>query len=170
MKKAITIVIVILAIIVGSTAYLNMQTVETKKELEENALFVIKENGNEIATIDMKTIISLGETDFNANLKKSGEDPIAYTYTGVLLKKVFEEYGVNLEDKSAVVVKAIDGYTVAVDVEKVLEEDNVYLTYMREGESLGNRENGGKGPYQTIVSKDPFSQYWCKYALEADAQ
>ncbi|WZL72375.1 hypothetical protein QBE52_14945 [Clostridiaceae bacterium 35-E11] len=170
MKKYITIVVMVLTIIVGITAYLNMKTVAVKKDLEENALFVIKENGKEIAAIDMKTIKSLGESKFEAKLKKSGEDPTPYTYTGVLLKKIFENYEVELKNKSAVVVKAIDGYTVAVDIEKVLADDNVYLTYMREGEGLGNKEDGGSGPYQMIISKDPFSQYWCKFALEADAQ
>lgn len=170
MNKKITIIVAVLAAIVGITAFLNLKSVEVKKELQENAKFILKENGKEIATLDMKEIRTLGETEFEANLKKDGKDPIPYTYTGVPLKNIFEKYGVSLEDKSAVVVAAIDGYTVAVDIDKILEDDNVYLAYMREGESIGNRENGGKGPYQMIISKDQFSQHWCKYAVEADAK
>ncbi len=170
MKSKITIIVVILVIIVGVTAFLNMETVKTNKKLEEEAMFKITENGEEKGILKMNEIRKLGETEFKANLKKSGKDPIEYTYTGVPLKNIFKECVVSLEGKSAVIVKAIDGYTVAVSIEKVLQDDNVYLAYMREGESIGNRENGGKGPYQMIISKDKFSQYWCKFAIEADVQ
>lgn len=170
MKRKITLVIIILAAIVSVTAYMNLKTVEVKKELQENAEFVIKDNGKEIAKFNMKEIRALGETEFSANLKTNGKEPIPYTYTGVSLKNLFEKYGVDIKDKSALIVTSIDGYTVAVDINKVLEDDNVYLAYMREGESLGNREDGGKGPYQMIISKDKFSQHWCKFAVEADAK
>ncbi|SKC49268.1 molybdopterin-dependent oxidoreductase [Maledivibacter halophilus] len=170
MNKKITIIVVILVAIVGITSYLNLKSVEVKKELQEDAKFIIKENGKEVATLDMKEIRTLGEREFKANLKKDGKDPIPYTYTGVPLKNIFEKYNISLEDKSAVIVSAVDGYTVAVDLNKVLEEDNVYLAYMREGQSIGNRENGGKGPYQMIISKDQFSQHWCKFAVEADVK
>lgn len=170
MKKKIALAIIILAVIVGVTAHLNLKTVEVKKELEENAEFIIKDNGKEIAKFNMKEIRSLGEIDFSANLKTNGKEPIPYTYTGVSLKKLFEKHEINLKDKSAIIVTSIDGYTVAVDINKVLEDDNVYLAYMREGEALGNREDGGKGPYQMIISKDKFSQHWCKFAVEADAK
>ncbi len=168
MKRKIILMIVILASIVGVTAYMNRRAVEVKKELQENAEFVIKDNGREIAKLNMKEIRGLGEIEFGANLKTSGKEPIAYKYTGVPLKKLFEKFEIDLKGKSAVIVSAVDGYTVAVDIDKVLEEDNVYLAYMREGEPLGNREDGGKGPYQMIISKDKFSQYWCKFAIEAD--
>ncbi len=170
MKSKITIIIVVLAIIVGVTAYLNMDTVKSKKQLEEEAMFKVLENGKEVTVFNMGEIRELGEKEFKANLNTSGEDPIEYSYTGVPLKKIFIEAGVKLEDKSAIVVKAIDGYTVAVSIDKVLQDDNVYLAYMKEGKPLGNRENGGKGPYQMIISKDKFSQHWCKFAIEADIQ
>ncbi|MCT4564679.1 MAG: molybdopterin-dependent oxidoreductase [Maledivibacter sp.] len=170
MNRKITLVIIILAVIVGSTAYMNLKTVEVKKELQENAEFVIKENGKEIAKLNMKEIRTLGETEFSANLKTNGKEPIRYTYTGVPLKNLFEKYGVDIKEKSTLVVTAIDGYTVAVEIDKILEDDNVYLAYMREGKSIGNREDGGKGPYQMIISKDKISQHWCKFAVEADVK
>ncbi len=170
MKSKITLAIIILALIVGVTGFINLKSVEVKKDLEENSRFVIKEKGKEVATLDMKEVRSLGETEFKANLKKSGKDPVRYNYTGVPFKNILMKYNINLDDKSAIVFTAIDGYTVAVEIEKILEDDNVYLVYMRDGDTLGNKENGGNGPYQMIISKDPFSQYWCKFAIEADVQ
>jgi len=169
-KSKITLAIIILALIVGVTGFINLKSVEVKKDLEENSRFVIKEKGKEVATLDMKEVRSLGETEFKANLKKSGKDPVRYNYTGVPFKNILMKYNINLDDKSAIVFTAIDGYTVAVEIEKILEDDNVYLVYMRDGDTLGNKENGGNGPYQMIISKDPFSQYWCKFAIEADVQ
>lgn len=170
MKSKIALAIIVLAVIVGITGFINLKSVEVKKDLEENSRFVIKEKGKEIAVLDMNEIRSLGEEEFSANLKKSGKEPIPFNYTGVLFKNILKKYNINLDNKSAIIFTAIDGYTVAVEIEKILEDDNVYLAYMREGESLGNRENGGSGPYQMIISKDPFSQYWCKFAIEADVQ
>ncbi|WP_432402569.1 molybdopterin-dependent oxidoreductase [Wukongibacter sp. M2B1] len=170
MKSKIALVIIVLTLIVGVTAFINLKSVEVKKDLEENSKFVIKENGEEVVVLNMKEISSLGEKDFKANFKKNGKEAVSFNYTGVPFKNILNKYNISLDDKSAIIFTAIDGYTVAVEIEKILEDNNVYLTYMKEGELLGNKENGGSGPYQMIISKDPFSQYWCKFAIEADVQ
>lgn len=128
------------------------------------------EDGKEIKQYDLNTIKSLGEITFNANLKSNGKDPIPYEYTGVPLKNLFLDAGLSLDNKDAVIVTAADGYSVAIEIGKVLEDDNVYIAYLREGEPLGTKEEGGNGPYQIIISKDAFSQYWCKFALTAEAK
>ncbi len=169
-KKILIFVVAALVVIIGIFAFLNKDSVAEKKSLNNDAIFIIKENGEEVQSFDMEEIRSLGESNFKANLKTSGKDPIEYEYTGVLLKNVFEEAGVSLEGKDAVVMTAADGYATSVEMKKVLADDNVYVAYMREGESIGTKEEGGKGPYQIIISKDQFSQYWCKYALSAEAK
>ncbi|MTI68452.1 MAG: hypothetical protein FH753_17875 [Firmicutes bacterium] len=169
-KKLIGLVIAILIIIVSVTAYINKKDIEDKLTLQREATFIIKNEGKEITRYNMEEIRSLGEEEFNANLNKDGKEPIAYSYTGVLLKKLFKEKGIKLKDKSTVIVRATDGYTVAIPIKKVLQEGNVYIAYMKEGKPIGTREEGGKGPYQIIISKDKFSQHWCKYALEAEVK
>lgn len=163
-------IIVVLAVILGITGVLNRGAAEAKSLLNENAVFKVLVNGEEVAIRNMAEIQALGEVDFDANLKKSGKDPITYEYSGVLLKTILEDAGVDLTDAKGVVVSAVDGYAVSVTMEKILTEDNVYLAYKRNGELIGTREEGGKGPYQMIISKDLFSQFWCKYALTADVQ
>ncbi len=118
----------------------------------------------------MTEIQSIGEVDFTATLDTSNSDPEDFQYTGVLLKNIFSHAGITLEGREAIVVSAADGYTVAIPMDKFMADDNVYLAYKKEGELIGTREEGGKGPYQMIVSKDQFSQFWCKYALSADLQ
>lgn len=170
MKKYIPLIVGILVVIVGITAYLNMKNAQSLIALEAQAEFAVYAS-DQVAKIYTSTDIQEMEaTDFQANLKKNGKDPVVYTYTGVLLRHIIENAGITLEDQSSIVVTAVDGYTVAYDVAKVMEEDNIYLAYLREGQPLGNKESKGSGPFMVIVSKDPFSQNWSKYAVEARVQ
>ena len=169
-NKVILGIIVILAVILGVTGFLNRGATAEKAALNDNAIFKVMINGEEVASRNMVEIQALGEVNFEANLKTSGKDPIPYVYSGVLLKTILEDAGVDLSNAKGVVVSAVDGYAVSITMEKIMSKDNVYVAYQREGDLIGTREEGGKGPYQMIVSKDAFSQYWCKYALSADVQ
>lgn len=169
-NKWIVMIIMALAVVLVISGRLNRDAAATKAKLNEDAVFIVMENGEEAATWHMAEIQAMGETDFDANLKTNGKDPIPYIYTGVLLKTIIEESGVDLTDAKGIVVTAADGYAVSVTMDKLMEDDNVYLAYMREGDLIGTREEGGKGPYQMIISKDQFSQFWCKYALSVDVQ
>ena len=169
-SKLVVGIIVMLAVIIAVAAYFNRENVADKKALIENAEFIVYDNGQEVVRYDMQEISEMGETTFKANLKTSGKAPIPYEYTGVMLKNILAEAGISLEGKSSVIVSAADGYVVAVDIDKVLDENNVYLAYRREGELIGTKDSGGKGPYQMIISKDQFSQHWCKYAISAEVK
>ena len=169
-NKWIVMIIMGLAVVLVITGRLNRDVAATKAKLNEEAVFIVMESGQEAASWHMGEIQAMGESDFEANLKTNGKDPIPYSYTGVLLKTIIEESGLDLSDAKGVVVTAADGYAVTVTMEKLMADDNVYLAYMREGQLIGTREEGGKGPYQMIISKDKFSQYWCKYALSVDVQ
>ena len=169
-KNAKMLILIIGLLIVISTIaiVMNKEDVEEKSELNENAIFIIMEDDVEIASYNMSQIKEIGEKSIVATLDTSTSEPEDFEYTGVLLKNVFTHAGVSLVDKEAVIVAAVDGYTIAISMEKLMDEDNVYIVYKKEGELLGTREEGGKGPYQIIIIKDQFSQYWCKYALSAN--
>lgn len=168
--KILISVILVLVIISAVAIMMNKDNVKAKKELNDNAVFILMDKGEEIASYNMTEIQAIGEADFTATLDTSNTDPEDFQYTGVLLKNVFEHAGISLEGREAVIVSAVDGYTVALPMDKFMEDDNVYLAYKKEGELIGTREEGGKGPYQMIISKYQFSQFWCKYAVSADIQ
>lgn len=172
MKKRHNIIIIVivsvLVVVIGITAYLNKDTAANKTQLNNDAIFKVMENGEEIKSYNMSQIQILGEVKFYADLKSDGTDAVKYLYTGVPLINILEDAGVNIDGKEAAIVSAIDGYIVSVSMDKVLNENNVYLTYMRGDELLGTREGGGDGPYQLIISKDKFSQFWCKYAYSVE--
>lgn len=162
--KVITLVLTVLAVIVLGLAWVSKDSLEEKKILNNEAIFAVVQGDITIKSYNMTEIAALGEVTFDANLKSSGQDPIAHTYTGVLLKSILEDAGIPLSEGGNAIVSAIDGYVVAVANEKLMAEDNVYLAYKMDGVLIGTREEGGDGPYQMIISKDKFSQYWCKYA------
>ncbi|AOY76271.1 molybdopterin-dependent oxidoreductase [Clostridium formicaceticum] len=170
MKKFIPIAIAVLIIIVGISAYLNRGYVKDKQTMVENASIVLKEDDEEIDVVDLAWIEDLQPIEFKANLKSSGKDPVEHSYKGVALRKVLESKNLSLEDKQQINIRSIDGYTVALGVQEVLEEDNVYIAYERNGEPLGRKEEGGSGPYQIILRKDPFSQRWAKFVVEVELQ
>ena len=164
----IIIIIAVLAIALGVTAYLNMGNISEKKALQENAILAIKSGDKELAEVNMELITGLGEEEFKANLKKSGKPPVEHSYTGVPMKNLFAELEIDTANITTVVLKAIDGYSSALTLDEVMEDDNVYIVYKMDGESLGNAENGGDGPYLALIRKDPYSQRWCKLLTEID--
>lgn len=159
------IAIVLVAIVFG---VLNSRNLEQRVSLQENAEILLKVDGDNPIVVTMSDIQELGLEEFKANLKKNGKAPVEYTYSGVLLKNVIESKGINLTGRTHIEVQAVDGYTSAIPMEKVLEDGNVYVAVMREGIPLEGREDDGPGPYQIIISKDKFSQYWCKWAIEVN--
>lgn len=166
--KILIAIIAILLVVSIISVILNKDNVAEKKDLNDNAIFIVMENGEEVASYNMSQIKEIGEKTFTATLDTSTTEPEDYEYTGVLLKEIFIHAGISLENKEAVIVSAVDGYTVAVPFDKFMDDDNVYIAYKKEGKLIGTREDGGKGPYQMIISKDQFSQYWCKFAVSAD--
>lgn len=166
-SRNITIIVIVLALIVGVFALINRNMMEDKIEVHENAEVIIKGDGEEVK-LNLAEIKELGEEEFTADLKSSGNPAEEHTYTGVPLKAILKEANIDLEEGMQVIAKAIDGYTVAMDSEEVLDEDNVYLAYKIDGEGLGSKEDGGSGPYQVILRKDQFSQRWCKHVVEIE--
>lgn len=170
MKKIIAIILLLLITAVGVTAYLNRGYIEDKQAMVENSSILIKDEGEEVGVIDLGLIKDLEPIEFEVNLKSSGKDPEEHTYKGVALKKLLAFKDQSLESKKQVVIRSIDGYTIALSAEEVSEEDNVYVVYERDGEPLGKKEEGGSGPYQIILRKDSFSQRWAKFVVEVELQ
>lgn len=161
-------VVTVLVIVVGVMAILNSSSIRQRKEQQDSACIIIKKDGEEIASIDMKYISSIGEVDFQADLDTSETDPEEHQYSGVPLIKVLDSLEISLDGVEAATAKALDGYTVAFDISEVKDEENMYIVYKIDGQNLKNKSQGGSGPYQIIVRKDPYSQRWCKFVMEID--
>lgn len=157
MLKKIIVIMAILSIVIVVGGCTKDEKVDYNLDFE--ATFKVM-NGTDETVFDLAEIRELGEVEFTATLDTSDSDPIEYNYVGVLLKDIYKEANVTITETSMVVIEAEDGYKVVLEGSKVLEDDNVYLAYVMNGEAL----DSNSGPLQTIVSKDQFSKFWCKFA------
>lgn len=166
-KNTIIIIIVVLVLVVGVFAYLNRDLIADKKEINESAEVLIR--GQDVEKqFTLDEVRKLGEKEFTADLKSSGNPSEEHTYTGVPVKNLFEQAGIDIKEQEQVTIRSVDGYTIALSSEDILDDDNVYIAYKIDGDSLGTREDGGSGPYQIIIRKDPFSQRWAKFVVEIE--
>lgn len=166
-NRTIGAIIVILIIIMGVFAFMNREIVKDVQEAQENREIIVKDDQGETKLI-FDDIVQLDEEEFTATLDTSDTDPEEQSYTGIPLIKVIEKAGITIEDKNQIIVRGIDGYTVAFGTQELMDKDNLYLAYKHNGKFLKSKREGGSGPYQIIARKDQFSQRWCKFVVEIE--
>ncbi len=167
--KKIGIIVFILLVAVGVTAWLNSGDLEEKKRSQEDAVLLLVQGENE-TEIQFEDILALPQNEFDAVLRSSGKAPVDTSYKGVQLKDILTAAGMNVAEISAVTTIAVDGYTVALTGEEIRVDDNVYVVYERDQEDLGTRESGGSGPYQLVIRLDEFGQRWNKYLMRIEVE
>lgn len=145
--------------------FLNKNTLAQRKELLENAQVLIKWEQDQIK-VGLADIESVGTTEFEAILDTSTTKPVIKDYTGVQLYKLMNSTGIDLNEYKMLIITGADGFSVAYTIEEVLAEGNVYLAFKEDDEYLGGYEDGGTGPFQTIVISDTFSNRRCKWVVE----
>ncbi|MBT9159086.1 MAG: hypothetical protein AAGB97_06680 [Dehalococcoidia bacterium] len=167
-KQRIIAIVVVLAAIVGVTAYLNRGDLAERREAMEKGMFTVT-FGEVNIVYKMDDIKELGETGIKATLRGSGRTPVEYSFTGVPLRNLFiDRDDINIDTIERGVVRSVDGFAVAFTLAEMMAEDNIYIVYKVNGEPLGTREDGGTGPYRIIVRQDPFAMRWARYAVELE--
>ncbi len=167
--KKIYIIVLILAVAVGITAWLNRGDLEEKKRSQEDAILLLADADEEIE-IKFEDILELPQNEFDAVLRSSGKAPVDTSFKGVELHSIMSANGIDLTTVTQVVTISVDGYTVALSGDEVRALDNVYIVFERDGEDLGTREAGGSGPYQLVIRQDEFGQRWNKYLMRIEVQ
>ncbi|AOT69556.1 molybdopterin-dependent oxidoreductase [Geosporobacter ferrireducens] len=148
---------------------MNQPTIEAQKKLLENAALLLVDGDQEFV-ININDLKGIGEEVFEAVLDTSSTDPSLHTYHGVQLKNILTRYQIALEDKAVLILSGADSYAVAYGLEEVLADQNVYIAFMEDGNYLGSKENGGRGPYESIVVSDPFSNRRCKWLTKVEVR
>ncbi|MEL7646909.1 MAG: molybdopterin-dependent oxidoreductase [Sedimentibacter sp.] len=103
---------------------------------------------------------------FSAVVRSSGEKPVEAEFRGLEMTILLTSLGIDIHEASKITFSASDGYRVAMKTEEVMEPGNVYIAFERDGEAMRSKKQGGSGPYQLIIRKDPFSQRWVKHVDE----
>ena len=170
-NKSLLVIIFLLVVAVAILGYYNQSIIANKDQSMENPELVIKFKSENIGTVTLETIKSLGEESFKATLRSSGAPPEEHLYTGVPMKNILNFLDKSLLDKGKrIIVRALDGYTSVFYTKEVMEEKNVYLIYGQDGKALRSRKNRGNGPLMVVAAKDRFGQRWCKYVIEVDIE
>ena len=159
MKKSTAAVIAVLAALafcVAVLAVLNGRNAGTKKQLLDDAAFLIVANGAE-HKIAMEEFRSLGLREIQANYKKNGKAPEIRAYTGISFAEVLRHKQIELDGITKVIFTAADNYASALRLEETLDEENCFIVIDDEA-----------GPFRMILARDQFSQRWCSYLTEAE--
>lgn len=169
MNRTVLISLGVLVVAVCVFAYLNAADSEDRlRNQREAQIFVVA--GGDRTPVDFDAILKLEEYSFEATLRSSDGTVRDHTYGGVRMRDLLDHSGVDLAGAEQVITHAVDGYTVALSADEVLQEDNVYVVYMIDGEPMAPREDGGSGPYQLVIREDEFGQRWNKYLMEIEVR
>lgn len=170
MKKRAAIIISLIAVLlitIAITLNFNKISNEKQKEILSNAQIILKYDDNELLLT--KDNIIIYNENFEAVLDTSSAEPTTHIYTGVQLKDLLNNNSINFDNKT-IIIKAVDGYSVAYSQEEVSQDKNVYIAFMEDDKYLGSRDSGGRGPYESIVVSDIFSNRRCKWITEIEVK
>ncbi|MFW5896979.1 MAG: molybdopterin-dependent oxidoreductase, partial [Bacillota bacterium] len=151
MNKTIMISVLILAALVAVLAFVYTDDADDRRASQREAVIYVARDGERTGEIDFDTVMAQEQEEFAATLKSSDAPARDHDYAGVELRELLDNLEINLEDANQVIARAVDGYTVALEIEEVMKPQNVYVVHTIDGEPLKPREEGGNGPYQLVI-------------------
>ncbi len=169
-KKNIAILTIVILLITVIISYnLNKQSIEIQKELLNRANIILKYDNDEIM-LNMDIIQQSEVESFDAIFDTSTTDAKLCNYTGVQIKNILQNNNINVKNINAIIITGVDGYSVAYSKDEILTDRNVFIAYMENGKYLDSRENGGRGPYESIIVSDTFSNRRCKWITKIEVK
>ena len=126
---------------------------------EDIACMVIVQGERELAV----SFEELEQGAFSGELMDGKGDVTAHEYTGVLLRDLLEEKGIDPAGIAGVTVTSADNYSVTFTGEEVLQEDKVYAAVAADGTRIQGIDPGTDG-VQIIVFGDPNSRRCVRFA------
>lgn len=166
-NKAALIIISLLAVAFIVALSLGRDSTNKRMDLLAEAIIELVTN-EESMEIDLSDIEEVGAENFIGIFDSSTTDKSEHEYTGIEIRDLLGYKSIDLEDKKAVIVHGADGFSVAYSMDEIVNENNIYLVYMEDGTYLGGRESDGRGPYETIILSDTFSNRRCKWVVKIE--
>ena len=166
-NKGTLAIIVVLCILIPAViilAILHRGTMEERLELQAVGEFMIT-SSEETVSVSLADLLDIGAVEVTSSPRGERRD-----FTGVPLVRVFDRFGVDYSEARTVVFTSLDGFVTALTIAEVLDEENTFIVFEEDGEPLGTREEGGRGPYMVVVALDPFPNRWARYLMEVTLQ
>ena len=114
--------------------------------------------GEQTHTATMADILALSPGDVTA--RPRGEER---NYTGVSLSALFRRLGVNRTGADTVTFTSEDGFSAALTMTEAMDARNTFIVIAQDGQPLGTRDDGGRGPFMSVVTQDPFANRFVRY-------
>lgn len=171
-KKKRNIIVVSIFVLSIGLVILSLIVSKESKDRQASQLYetlMIVTNEEEIL-FDLDYLKEYEATHFTALIDTNDNDTIEGTFTGVPLIYILNDKRISLEGAEGITFIAADVYMTRVSIDEVMDEDNIYIVYERNGQPSGTMKDGGTGPIEMIIKKDVFSQRWCKYLMEIKIQ
>ncbi len=105
----------------------------------------------------------LDKGTFSGELTDGKGDVTHHQYTGILLRELLEQKGIDLARISCITVTSADHYSVEFTAEEVLQADKVYVAITADGEKIEGIDPGTDG-VQLIVFGDANSRRCVRFA------
>lgn len=166
MNKKSSLLIGLIALFTLLTLGLGLFHANQSSQIDEDILII--KTAQKTFKLSLDEIMAYDKTVFVANVKASGADPVESEFGGILLSELIMLQGIQLKGNETFTFKAIDGYQTNVSFEEVMQANNVYLVYERNGVKTANRANGGTGPLEIVIALDTFSQRWNKHLIQIE--
>lgn len=153
MKKQVKIALVIVfAVIVGILVFVNRNN---SVNSAENSIAIVVNGESE------NFEFSTSNSDFAAfdavMTKKNGES-FDKNYSGIQLKNIFSQAGIEISENTRISVICSDNYSVSLTAEEVLKDGNVWLVNQENGQPLSE----DSGNFMLVITMDEFSTRWAK--------
>ena len=165
--KSTIIIIVVLCVLIPAVvvlAIMHRANMEERLELQAAGEFLVTV-GEDTLNVSMSDLLSIGYVGVSSSPR--GE---LRTFTGVPLVRILDHFSVDYSEARTVVFTSLDGFVTAISIAEAVDETNTFIVFEENGEPLGTREEGGRGPYMVVVAQDPFPNRWARYLMEVTLQ
>lgn len=105
----------------------------------------------------------LNKSAFSGALTDGKGDVTQHSYTGILLRELLAQKGIDLARISGISVTSADNYRVEFTKEELLQEGRVYAAITADGAKIAGIDRGSDG-VQIIVFADPNSRRCVRFA------
>ena len=160
MKRALLVKIVVMLLI--ATCLVAVLHLHNQEEI---ACMVIEQEALRLEV----TFEDLDRLSFSGELIDGKGDVTSHSYTGILLRDLLEDKGIDLSQLSGITVTSADNYSVQFTMEEILADNKVYIAVTADGKAIEGIDPDTEG-LQVIVFGDPNSKRCVRYAQRITLQ
>ncbi len=169
-KKNIIIIAVILVIMAAAIAILLCINASQGTDVERGHV-AVTQNGEIVKEFTMEDIEQMEYTEFYKKIVSSSSKDVEGTFRGPTLADVLTAADENILDGAEnIIVRSEDDFVSQFSVDEIMQKDNIILAYSVDGESLGDMDNGGSGPYRVVINEDAFGNRSAMYVCELEVE